>query len=431
MLKLPHYQFSPELRPRYKKDSFATDITTRARAMTFDLLESLRPAIQQPRLVSSAFGEIDRLLFTIPSYVFQFPAYSNVYEDLLRKLPAAANFVILVQGSVRNQVDAMVARVGATSRTTIINAPNFMRFTVWAEDGYAITQDNGTGPSHFVEPASFPRQEDALIADIVSANSDINLYHASLYFQGGNILIGDNFWLLGADYANKSLDLGLIRVNSGEAPLDAVRREYGASLDRQKTLNLVASTVPVPSQTERPVTIEGQDWTEELYAGNAPGTVQPMFHIDMFVTLAGRDAAGRPIALVGDPRMAAQTLGETVQPHAMVGVYDNISANLELQGFTVIRNPLPLVYQDDAREKKRYWYFATANNALVEITATSKKVWIPTYGYGAWSDLAATDNENKRIWERLGFTVAMLGDFHPFAFNLGAVHCIKKYLGRQ
>jgi hypothetical protein len=31
---------------------------------------------------------------------------------------------------------------------------------------------------------------------------------------------------------------------------------------------------------------------------------------------------------------------------------------------------------------------------------------------------------------RLGFSVQMLGDFHPFAENLGAVHCMKKYLAR-
>jgi hypothetical protein len=27
--------------------------------------------------------------------------------------------------------------------------------------------------------------------------------------------------------------------------------------------------------------------------------------------------------------------------------------------------------------------------------------------------------------------VHRLGDFHPFAVNLGAVHCVKKYLSRS
>jgi hypothetical protein len=57
-------------------------------------------------------------------------------------------------------------------------------------------------------------------------------------------------------------------------------------------------------------------------------------------------------------------------------------------------------------------------------------VWLPTYGHGPWADLRAVDDQNKQIWRRLRFTVKELADFHPFAQNLGAVHCIKKYLDR-
>jgi hypothetical protein len=85
---------------------------------------------------------------------------------------------------------------------------------------------------------------------------------------------------------------------------------------------------------------------------------------------------------------------------------------------------------DDTTTLERFWYFATANNALVQITKTTKDVWLPSYGFGNWTSLKGTDDENKQIWETLGFTVHMLGDFHPFAENLGAVHCIKKYLAR-
>ena len=151
----------------------------------------------------------------------------------------------------------------------------------------------------------------------------------------------------------------------------------------------------------------------------------------MFLTLAGRNRRGKYQVLVGDPRLAAQTLNVPLWPHSMAAVYDNIAKGLQRLGFEVIRNPLPLVYIDDADEKTRLWYFATANNALVQIPKRGPKiVWLPTYGHGEWRSLAATDQKNKEIWEGLGFEVRMLGDFHPFAENLGAVHCIKKYLGR-
>jgi hypothetical protein len=57
-------------------------------------------------------------------------------------------------------------------------------------------------------------------------------------------------------------------------------------------------------------------------------------------------------------------------------------------------------------------------------------VLIPSYGHGPYSHLEATDARNREIWEELGFEVRLLGDFHPFAQGLGAVHCIKKYLAR-
>jgi hypothetical protein len=135
--------------------------------------------------------------------------------------------------------------------------------------------------------------------------------------------------------------------------------------------------------------------------------------------------------LVGDPKLAARLLGVPLWPHSMSEVFDDIARGLKQLGFTVIRNPLPLVYVDDPENKERLWYFATSNNALVQVPARGQKiVWLPTYGHGAWAELAATDRRNREIWERLGFEVRLLGDFHPFAENLGALHCIKKYLKR-
>jgi hypothetical protein len=115
----------------------------------------------------------------------------------------------------------------------------------------------------------------------------------------------------------------------------------------------------------------------------------------------------------------------------MSEIFDDIVRALQRLGFEVIRNPLPLTYVDDPANRTRFWYFATSNNCLVQIDKKAgHHVWLPTYGHGDWAELAATDAANKRVWERLGFTVHMLADFHPFAQNLGSVHCIKKYLER-
>jgi hypothetical protein len=66
----------------------------------------------------------------------------------------------------------------------------------------------------------------------------------------------------------------------------------------------------------------------------------------------------------------------------------------------------------------------------VQIDASGREVWLPTYGHGGTAALQATDARHRELWEGLGFAVHELGDFNAFAFNLGALHCIKKYLAR-
>jgi hypothetical protein len=113
-------------------------------------------------------------------------------------------------------------------------------------------------------------------------------------------------------------------------------------------------------------------------------------------------------------------------------VFDSIASYLEQHhGFEVHRNPMPFVYLDNPRTKTRLWYYATANNAMVEMDGTHKQVWLPTYGHGKWRALRKTDQQNAAIWQGLGFTVRMLGDYHALAVSMGSLHCIKKYLRRR
>ena len=80
----------------------------------------------------------------------------------------------------------------------------------------------------------------------------------------------------------------------------------------------------------------------------------------------------------------------------------------------------------------RSWYYATSNNVLVHAPDGERPVvMLPTYGHGPFEGLEATDQRHAEIWTELGYDVVALADFHPFASNLGAAHCIKKYLARR
>ncbi len=428
-----HYPAIPGLvrRSRGDIDPAALDAQVRGRAV---LRTSIPAGPRHPRLVSSAHGALDRLLLTVPAYAAgtvegQTNPIAAAYRDLIAALPDTVRYTVVTHDAVADEVAGWFT---GCSDPEIIAAPDHLHFSVWAEDGYVVARD-AAGETFLIEPFEFPRYGDGLIADFVSNATALSHTQAPLYFQGGNVLIGDDFFLIGADYPAKSLGyLNRVLIPApGEAPADAIHRLYREHLDDQRSLHFVGSTVPVPTQTTRQIEIDGELWTEVLHLGNGQGTVQPLFHIDMFLTLAGRDAHGRYRIVVGDPGLAASVLGVPPWPHAMQEVFDNIAQQLRDLGFAVTRNPLPLVYVDDPVYRERQWYFATANNALVEVgDAGHDRVWLPAYGFGAWEELSATDAANLDVWRGLGFEATLLADFHPFAANLGAVHCITKYLGR-
>lgn len=438
--------------PRNKKDDWVLDEILINRGFSFELFDkAIIPQLDEPSLISSAYGKIGRVLLTLPWWIFlneteageEWPAISATaesFKSILAKLPQDTSFIVLIhelayyQGedlfSPIERFNAWITETNVTGRVEIVEAPKTMNFTIWAEDAYAITEDKRDGEIYFVEPASFRREDDALIADIVAKDTFLERTQARLYFQGGNILIGDEHWLIGMDYPTNSLSYGYIKPLPNETTKEAVERAYGNALDLKRKMITVGSRLPVPSSQEQKFKLNGDDWIEKTYFGNASGTTQPLFHIDMFITLAGRTDDGKPLLAVGDPRLAAKVLGAQVSAHAMAEIFDDIADQLQTIGFEVFRTPLPLTYDDDTAKKERTWYFATSNNALVQFTSTSKDVWLPTYGHRKWPELKKTDLENKTIWESKGFKVHQLGDFHPFASNLGAAHCVKKYLSR-
>jgi hypothetical protein len=390
---------------------------------------------KKPKLVSSVDGKLKKLLLTIPFGIVEEldnPIW-KIYEDLFSKLPSYTELHMLVHEPAVAVISGWMDRNKIKNRIHFIPVPHYIDITIWAEDAYVIVEDNDSHERYFMEPNCFPRWGDGFVGNFASKALNYKRCWLPLYFEGGNMLIGDDFFLVGADYPVLSMNhmFDILAHKKEESKVELVQDLYKEFFDATRELILVGSTLPVPSREEKEFEMNGEIWKQYYYNKNEKGTVQPVFHIDMFISLAGRDPNGKYCVLVGDPRLAAQLLGQEVYPYAMVEIFDNIAENLQKINFEVIRNPLPLIYMDDEKTKVRTWHFATSNNAMVEIIdEKTKTVWLPSYGYGNWTELEVTDRRNKEIWENLGFKVVMLGDFHPFVEYSGSLHCIKKYLER-
>jgi hypothetical protein len=427
------------------------------------------PGLQQPQLVSSYRGSIDRILFSFPDWAVSDPELAAAYRSVIGALRPGTRFVVVHHRSVASDVQGWFAAAGhETDNLLLVGMPDYVSLTDWAEDAYVALSDGADGTSYLMEPWEFKRAGDALIADAVEDASDICASQAPLIFQGGNCLVGGDVWFMGKDYYADTLELlrgdrPPVSIPPQESADRFIRRLFAEYVDATKTLVLIGTRKPIPLR-EYVGRKEGRRYFLDV-AANGVGTFQPIFHIDMFISLVGETDDGRFEVLVGSPRLADRMLG-TRSPYALDDVYDAIADSLADAGFVVRRNPLvhrPTIGRSlslaelkqlstqpgydilldtvkelvaagarpNTRVRVRDWHHITWNNCLVESSASKgRHVYLPTFGHGTNADLRPIDDEMTRIWEELGFTVHPLGDFNKFAARQGVVHCIKKYLVR-
>lgn len=428
-----------------------------------------QPGLQKPALISSWQGAIERLLLAFPTYGVTSPELAAGYQSVIAAMRPGTEFVVVHHASRRWDVEEWFDGAGhPDGKITYVALPDYVIFTDWAEDAYVALLDAADDEAYLMEPWEFPRAGDALISESVQEHVAFRSGQAPLIFQGGNCLIGDRFWLLGKDYFADSVALiegrdTPVEVPEGTTPEAFVTRLFAEYLDAARELVLVGTARPIPMRE-----FYGSRGDEQFYvdiAGDGAGTYQPIFHIDMFVTLVGADDDGAFNVLVGSPALGDELLG-THSPFSLSDVYDSIADQLAGHGMKVQRNPLvhrsvlgpaftvaelrflagqpgnaPLLDAVNdllalgAKEtniaRVRSWHHVTWNNCLVEnSTAVGRHVYLPTFGHLPNEDLEPVDKEMKALWERLGFTVHMLADFNAFARRQGVVHCIKKYLSR-
>jgi hypothetical protein len=435
------------------------------------LLDARRivPGLQHPSLVSSFEGTIEQIMFCFPAWGVADPAVADGYRSVIEAFRPGTRFVVVHAESTREQVARWFTDAGhAPDAVDLVSLPDYVSFTDWAEDGYVALTDLADDSTYLVEPWSFPRAGDALIADAVSDALPIRSQQAPLVFQGGNSLVGRDFWLLGRDYFADTLSL----LDSERPPVqhpgststtDFARRLFTDYVDRDRRLVLIGTPREIPLAEFRGWR-SGEDFFLDLPTDGV-GTFQPVFHIDMFLTLVGPTEDGRFEVLVGDPSMADAMLG-TRSPWALASVYDAIAGFLQREGFLVRRNPLvhwptstrvltmaevtelaaepgnealgqavtDLRQLGAVRRSEvtvRRWHHITWNNCLVEDSDEhGRHVYLPTFGYADKASLAAVDDHMEELWHERGFEVHRLVDFNPFAERQGVVHCIKKYLRR-
>lgn len=115
---------------------------------------------------------------------------------------------------------------------------------------------------------------------------------APFQFEGGNVVVGEEFVFVGRDTVGGDKDGDLLRALG--------------ILGERRRICLMGARVELPRSEVR-LRQQPEGAVVELVHGFA-GRHQPIFHIDAFVSIAGRGPNGRERVLVGDTGLASTRL---------------------------------------------------------------------------------------------------------------------------
>lgn len=306
--------------------------------------------------------------------------------------------------------------------------------TEWAQDAFAVLQ-NAKGESAFLQPLYASRSVDKFVSlQLASWEAlDMMVRPSKLLIEGGNLLAGDNYIIAGKDMLAQNM---LHRFEDQWA--DRKAEQY-----RQ-----VVETAFLKEFGVDHILWLGFERTRESWKNPGTETFQPAFHIDLFVTLGGKNAEGKEIVFLGDPEMARSLLKGRVNleqyPHhpGALGHFKDIqlffdryahSRSGTMPEFQVI--PIPLFILQDV--------VLSFNNGLTEHRGGLRAAYLPDYesseAYDIYEKLnpifrilkAATED----IFRQAGFTkVQWIGPgrfYRKLAMMRGSLHCITKVLRRN
>jgi hypothetical protein len=353
-------------------------------------------------LLPSASGRI-RHVFMVATR--RLPGFEQgMLQRLLQLAGAFQRISLAVHEADSTEFRALVDGLGLAADIDVIAAPEGAALWPWPQDRVTVIR-GGDGSTTVL--GSDDADDYTAQAARRACGMDDSVALGSPQ-PGGNILVDGNICFVGADLCVPAIDTG----------------------------RLIEVVACAPLERRGPVRFEltpgDHSWRQDIDRSiAADGSRQPVFHIDMFMTLAGAAPDGTPRILLGDPVWASELIGVPLPEGFPVKAFQQIEFGLRLRGYEVLRNPLPFVYFDDPQAKLREWFYASANNCWVEcMGGNGCRVFLPEYGFGPWPELKATDEANAAIWEGLGFEVVRGGDFLPLADQLGSLNCVSRILDR-
>lgn len=358
--------------------------------MTLDgLLPDVGPAISRLAMV------VHKSLFTPGA-----EAMKEAYANLIRGLPDGLELIILIDAHQMEVVTAWLAAIAPKCRPEIVTAAGdeISVSTAWIRDEFLCRHCDGR-ISH-IETAS---AKSGRFGQLLAAANHAAFDKRIVALDGGDCLVTRDRWIVGAQAVWNT------------ASIVGHETEFDTALSRIAALHpsppVVAGFRLAAIKSERLRTEMRNTLTR---TPTQCDLIQAWEHIDLVVAATGIRRNDREVLLV-----ASTTLGGDSKDEALLLEGDKLDAladHLAQEGFCIIRNPTPFI------DRSLFHY----NNVIVQNDPNI--VWLPLFSDAR--DSFASDEENIRIWESLGFKVIPIGGWRAFVGKAGAIRCATKTLAR-
>lgn len=397
-------------------------------------------------------GRISHLLMATPLRMLNDSFQRHVIRNLFNYL--ATNQIEIELVCKLNEIDRVRAWIEKHTELVdyhLIPVPKTNSSTIWMRDRFEILgHAENRGLKYLCPPDNSWSSQNIRYSHFAICNhAGFLLDPAPLQFAGGNIIVGETYILIGKDALEKNKKLLLALGYPEDGLEDHIKTYFQDYWGPGKSVIFVGTENPIDLIT----------YPDESYSRTS--SYQPIFHLDMFISPAGKSNIEGKIGklLVGEPRAIADA---RIPPNARPEVFDEMIEN-SLNDFEIVRNPLPIVKLEESfqnyesegplfeyEEPVEPWiasnhFWATYNNTLVEVEGTGSKVWLPLYGKHAndsglhpSKDIPANSSELDQIdasmiaqWKGLGFEVVTFGNFSTFAISYGALRCLTKEIHRE
>lgn len=408
-------------------------------------------------IIPSAEGCIEQLVMTFRND----PPYRALVKELVLKLPRYTQLFLFIESGdnpsviesylasflsrqqfVRHQpgLDIQDYKCVLILKKNINSEDN----TRWIRDPYMVLQSANSDKPILLK-SKITEFEDAaenlcdqrLVQALILQDQCFNI-------DGGNILVDPEFILVGGLQVNTLVtqcNSQPYTISNENKAKKLLRSILGIEDDREILF------IGGPSLSTEPEKLTYFDSRKEYNKASNSGSIfdpnlwfpdrpeksdlegeDVTIHLDMFISITGERIEDKPIIMV------AQFIALTpIHAKIAAGLEQVLSEIINKQlrpYFWVLRNPVPILWSGPSPYGNQY--YGMYNNCLIENTPIRKNVWIPSFHFGYDESLEAFDEINKKLWESLQFEVTLIqANFHKFAQNRGALHCLTNELKRS